>query len=269
MHSGKIVSTLKRIRPGESVDIALDNDGKFQELRCRATPLKYLLVTRVDDSYHADWQTIVPQTLISYGTGKITPEDPSMYTAGRKAGLPDDIIMELANIFQWDVSFALDLRQGDSFTVMYEQNYVDGKRIGNGDIVAAEFNNMGKHYEAVLYKDSHGHKDYFTPDGLSMRKAFLRDPVHFRYISSGFNPHRMHPIFHRIMPHWGVDFVAPIGTPVRATGDGRVTIARRNAASGRYIVIRSGSEYTTKYLHLHRSLQGFLIFWPAFVPAPA
>ncbi|HKI73522.1 MAG TPA: peptidoglycan DD-metalloendopeptidase family protein, partial [Pseudomonadales bacterium] len=152
--------------------------------------------------------------------------------------------------------FALDLRPGDTFTVLYEERYVDGQKIGNGDIVAAEFSNGGKTYKATLYRDSSGRKSYYAPDGTSMRKAFLRDPVHFSYISSGFNPHRMHPIFHRIMPHWGVDLVAKKGTPVRATGDGRVAIARQNSASGRYIVLRHGREYTTKYLHLSRFARG-------------
>lgn len=256
MHAGKQVATLKHIKPGERIAMQIDATGNLQALRYHDSAVRNLLVVRQGQGYRAKWQAIQPQILIGYATGAITPATPTLYQAAKGAGLPDSLVMKLANIFQWDVSFALDLRQGDSFTLLYQEKYVDGKKIGDGDILAAEFNNHGKHYQAVFYRDPQGRSGYYAPDGASMKKAFLRDPVHFKYISSGFNPHRMHPIFHRIMPHWGVDFAAAKGTPVRASGDGRVTIARQNAASGRYIVIQHGREYTTKYLHLSAFARG-------------
>lgn len=256
MHSGKPARSLRTIMPGKTINMAIDGEGNLTELRYRVGAVRDLVINRHSDGFASHWQSIKPTTIDHYATGSITASRPSLYLAARHAHLPDGVIMQLADIFQWDLSFALDLRQGDTFAVIFQQKYVDGKKVGDGDILAAEFTNMGKRYEAVLYQDAEGNISWYAPDGSSMRKAFLRDPVHFSYISSGFNPHRMHPILHRIMPHWGVDFVAPRGTPVRASGDGRVVIVRRNAASGRYIVIRHGSEFTTKYLHLSKFARG-------------
>ena len=116
--------------------------------------------------------------------------------------------MKLSHIYQWDISFALDLRAGDSFSLMFEEIYVDGELVKEGNIIAAVFTNMGKRHEAVKYTDIEGHSDYYTPEGLSMRKAFLRDPVHFSYVSSSFNLRRLHPIHKKVMPHRGIDYAA-------------------------------------------------------------
>lgn len=256
MHADKSVAVLKSIAPGKTIDMDIDANGDLQALRYRAGTLRDLVIVRHGQTYDADWRVITPAVLVTSASGAITSAQPSLYLAAKKAGLPDGIIIQLANIFQWDISFALDLRKGDSFALVYQEKYVDGEKAGNGTILAAEFTNMGKTHKAVVFQDAAGHKAYYAPDGASMRKAFLRDPVHFSYISSSFNLHRMHPIFHRTLPHRGVDFAAPKGTPVMASGDGRITIARRNAASGRYIVIRHGREYTTKYLHLSRFAKG-------------
>ena len=164
--------------------------------------------------------------------------------------------MKLSYIYQWDISFALDLRTGDTFSLMYEEVYIDGEKVKEGNIIAATFTNMGKVHEAVRYTDLAGRTDYYTPDGHSMRKAFIRDPVHFSHVSSSFNLRRLHPIHKRVMPHRGIDYAARRGTPVLASGDGRVTIRRQNDASGRYVVIQHGQQYTTKYLHLNAFARG-------------
>ena len=180
---------------------------------------------------------------------------PSQYEAGKEAGLSDTLIMNLSYVFQWDISFALDLRQGDSFTVLFEDVYVEGEKIRQGNILAAQFTNLGKTYTAVRYEEN-GRANYFTPEGRSLRKAFLRDPVHFSRVSSSFNMRRLHPIHKRVMPHRGIDYAASRGTPVVASGDGKVSIARQNNASGRYVVIQHGEQYTTKYLHLSAFAKG-------------
>ena len=164
--------------------------------------------------------------------------------------MSDKLIMELASLFQWDISFALDLRQGDQFFVIYEGIYTDDTLIQEGNILAAHFSNMGQQYEAYRYTDPSGKVGYFDADGISLRKAFIRDPVHFSHVSSRFNLNRMHPIHKRKMPHRGIDYAAARGTPVQAAGDGKVISATRNEASGKFIVLQHGERYTTKYLHL-------------------
>lgn len=250
MHVGAEVEALKKIQPGKKVAFEIGEQGEFMSLRYEESPLRNLVVSRTGDSFGAVWEVIEPEVLYSYVTAEISSSAPSLYHAGKKAGLSDNIIMELSYIFQWDISFALDLRQGDSFSLMYEDHYVEGEKVREGDVLAAQFRNMGKTYTAVLYEDAAGRKSYFTPEGRSMRKAFLRDPVNFRYVSSSFNLKRLHPIHKRVMPHRGIDYAANRGTPVLASGDGKVTIARQNNASGRYVVIQHGEQYTTKYLHL-------------------
>ena len=253
---GPDTSVLGKILPGQTIYVHLNDAGKLETLRYELSPLKKLFVTRRGDTFEAEWDVREPEVLLSYKTAQITDKNPSLYHAGKDAGLSDNLIMKLSNIFQWDISFALDLRQGDSFTVLYEDIYVDGEKIKEGNILAANFNNYGKTYTAVRYEDKNGTSNYYTPEGRSLRKAFLRDPVHFSHVSSSFNLARLHPIHKKVMPHRGIDYAANRGTPVVAAGDGKVSIARQNNASGRYVVIKHGEQYMTKYLHLSAFARG-------------
>jgi murein DD-endopeptidase MepM/ murein hydrolase activator NlpD len=164
--------------------------------------------------------------------------------------------MELAIIFGWDIDFALDIREGDSFSVIYDDLYIEGKPLRHGDILAAEFVNNGTTYRAVRYTDANGHGDYFSPDGKSMRKAFLRTPVAFGRISSYFSTARFHPILNRIRAHKGVDYAAPIGTPVKATGDGKVVFVGTRGGYGNAIELQHGARYSTLYGHLSHFARG-------------
>ena len=247
---GKTVSSLRKILPGQTLGFKITTSGELIAIRYKKNALDTLLINRQDQSFVASWQSATPETIVAFESAKITKENPSLYHAGKAAGLSDNIIMKLSHIYQWDISFALDLRAGDSFSLMFEEIYVDGELVKEGSIIAAVFTNMGKRHEAVRYTDIESHSDYYTPEGLSMRKAFLRDPVHFSYVSSSFNLRRLHPIHKKIMPHRGIDYAAKRGTPVSASGDGKVTVRRQNNASGKYIVIQHGEQYTTKYLHL-------------------
>ncbi len=256
MEIGSDVRSLKRILPEQELSFQLQPDGGLQAIRYQQDAFKTLQVVRTDTGFRAEWDIAEPETITVFETAKITPENPSLFHAGKAAGLSDYVIMELAQIFQWDISFALDMRNGDSFSLMFEEIYVEGEKVKEGKIVAAKFTNMGKTYSAVRYTDLSGRADYYTPAGHSMRKAFIRDPVHFSHVSSSFNLRRLHPIHKRAMPHRGIDYAAKRGTPVFASGDGKVTIRRQNEASGRYIVIQHGEQYTTKYLHLSAFARG-------------
>jgi murein DD-endopeptidase MepM/ murein hydrolase activator NlpD len=138
--------------------------------------------------------------------------------------------------------------------MLYQEKYIDGEKVGDGDILATHFSNHGKTYTAVRYTDSKVDSSYYTPKGLSMRKAFLRAPVNFKYISSHFNPVRVHPVLKTIRPHRGIDYVAPVGTPIRAAGDGKVITSGYNKYNGKYIVIQHGNNIVTKYLHLSKRM---------------
>ena len=159
--------------------------------------------------------------------------------------------MELANIFGWDIDFVFDIRPGDSFSLLFEDRYIDGEKLSSGNIIAASFTNRGKTYQAVRYQNSKGLSNYYTPEGLSMRKAFLRTPLDIFRISSGFNLRRKHPIHKKIKAHRGVDYAAPRGTPVYAAGDGKVIATGYTKANGNYVFIQHGQTYVTKYLHLN------------------
>ncbi|MCZ6501911.1 MAG: peptidoglycan DD-metalloendopeptidase family protein [Gammaproteobacteria bacterium] len=247
---GADVSVLRKIITGKTLGLKISSEKQLLALRYEKNALESLLVARAGNTFIAYRDISQPEVITAFQTARISTDSPSLYHAGKKAGLSDNIIMELSYIFQWDISFALDLRKGDVFAVIYEEIYVDGEKVKEGDILAAYFQNMGKTYSAVLFEDDNGLKNYYTPEGRSLRKAFIRDPVHFSHVSSNFNLRRFHPIHKRVMPHLGIDYAANRGTPVVAAGDGKVTIARQNNASGKYVVIQHGQQYTTKYLHL-------------------
>ena len=164
--------------------------------------------------------------------------------------------MEMAEIFGWDIDFSLDIRAGDEFLVLYEELYENGDKVGDGNILAAEFINQKKSYRAVRYENPNGRVAYFAPDGLSMRKAFLRSPVKFGRVSSRFNLKRLHPVLHKIRAHRGVDYAAPRGTPIRASGDGKVIFVGRKGGYGRTVMLRHGSTYTTLYAHMNGYAKG-------------
>lgn len=253
---GDEVVSLTKILPGQELSLQIDHSGKLLTVEYRPTAFDTLLVSRDADGFKANWQTAEPETILAFESARITKDEPSLYHAGKAAGLSDNIIMKLSHIFQWDISFALDLRHGDSFSLIYEEIYIDGERVKEGKIIAASFVNAGKVHKGVRYTNLAGRSDFYTPEGQSLRKAFIRDPVHFSYVSSSFNLRRLHPIHKSVMPHRGIDYAAKTGTPVVASGEGRVVTRRQNDSSGRYLVIQHGEKYTTKYLHLSAFARG-------------
>lgn len=242
--------SLRNLFPGEILRFAINSmTGDLVELQYEKSLLEIYTFTAQKNEFLSKKVIRQPEIITSYRKGQI---DQSLYLAGKKAQLPDKTVMELANIFGWDIDFVFDIRAGDSFSLLFEEQYIDGQHLGTGNILAASFTNRGKTYNAVRYTDSNGQVSYYTPEGLSMRKAFLRTPLDIFRISSGFNLRRKHPIHKKIKAHRGVDYAAPTGTPVYASGDGRVIEAGYSRANGNYVFIQHGQTYTTKYLHLSR-----------------
>ena len=247
--SAKKGKSLRNLFPGEILRFGLDPKGRLIEMRYEKSALEAYVFSMKDDQYTSKHVFREPEVLKSYRAGNI---DESLYLAGKRANIPDKTVMELANIFGWDIDFVFDIRKGDSFAVLFEERYIDGKRLDTGNILAASFTNRGKTFKAVRYTNSQGQTNYYTPDGLSMRKAFLRTPLDIFRISSGFNLRRKHPIHKKIKAHRGVDYAAPTGTPVYSSGDGRVLEAGYTKANGNYVFIQHGQTYITKYIHLNR-----------------
>lgn len=249
MQSGPLADRLKQIFPGHRLAFTTTETNELVRLEYSPGPLETLQFDRDGKNYVAKVVSREPQRLTTYKHGVI---DHSLFVASQRAGLDDDVTMRLAQIFQWDIDFVLDIRKGDAFHVLFEELYLGDKFIGYGDILAAEFINQKTTYQAIQYRNEQGEAHYFNPEGESMRKAFLRAPVSFSRISSNFNLRRKHPLFKTTRPHRGIDYAAPQGTPIMAAGDGRITHVGRSKGNGNYIVLQHGEQFVTKYLHMSK-----------------
>lgn len=254
MTLGDETAVLKKLRPGQTIKLKLAEPARLTELLYDIDPTRSLRVWAMGDNGYKS--TLIERQVehrIAHASGVITS---SLFEAAQQSGMSDNLTMELAGIFGWDIDFALDIREGDRFSVIYDDLYINGDHLRHGDILAAEFVNNGTTYRAVRYTDPKGHSDYYSPDGQSMRKAFLRTPVQFSRISSYFSTGRYHPILNRIRAHKGVDYAAPTGTPVKATGDGKVIFVGRKGGYGKVVVLQHGARYSTLYGHLSRFARG-------------
>ncbi|MBM95900.1 MAG: peptidase M23 [Oceanospirillaceae bacterium] len=245
-----------KLRPGQEISWTRTADGKVQEMDIQLSPLVSHRVTRtVDNEFAYRFDEKAAQRYPQYASATVNT---SLFYDGNKAGVPEQVLINLAGIFGWDIDFALDIRKGDSFAIVYEEIWLNGEKIGNGEILAARFINQERTYSAIRYVDRLGNPSYYTPQGLSMRKEFLRNPIDFARISSRFNLRRKHPVLNKIRAHRGTDYAAPIGTPIKAAGDGKVTFAGRKGGYGNVIIIQHGARYQTLYAHMngfHRSIR--------------
>ena len=176
----------------------------------------------------------------------------SLFLAGDRADLSANIIMELASILGGVIDFALDPRKGDDIIILFEEHFLDGEKISDGNILATSYTTSRRAVDAYRYTDSQNVTGYYDGEGVSMRKAFLKAPLDFTRVSSSFNPNRLHPIYKTKRPHRGTDYAAPRGTPVYAAGDGRVVEAGYNRSNGNYLFIQHGEGFKTHYLHLNK-----------------
>ena len=248
---------LNSIRAGERLTL-VHVDGAVQSLRRRLSETEVFVVMRNEAGFAAEVIATPIEIRTAHAHGTI---ESSLFVAARAAGVSPETILRLANdIFGWDIDFALDIRPGDRFSLIYEQKYREGEYIGDGRILAAEFVNGGETYRAVRYVSADGKiDDYYTPEGRSVRRQFLRAPLDFTRVSSNFNPRRRHPILNTIRAHQGVDYAAPRGTPIKASGDGRVGYVGYRGGYGRTVVLEHGGGISTLYAHMSGFARGLKV----------
>ena len=253
----KPVFDLERMmRPGNAVRLAMDESGQLTGLSYAIDTDNLLWVIRRDDRHFTPRiQKKRFETRLHKVAGAIK-EDGSLFLAGQNAGISQSIVIKLAQLLEWDIDFARDIRAGDHFKVVYEVKYYEGRRERDGDVVAVEFTNQGHTTQVLRYTDPSGKSDYYDASGHSVRKMFIRAPVDFTRISSLFSKHRKHPIYGFTRAHQGVDYAAPTGTPVRASGDGEIIFADRKGGYGKLILVRHNDTYTTAYAHLDAFTKG-------------
>jgi murein DD-endopeptidase MepM/ murein hydrolase activator NlpD len=241
------------IAPKKELIAHLDENYQLQELIYKKNSTTSIQAVRSGDKF--DVQVVSKE--VDIRTVRIQKSiKSSLFLDGKEAGLSDRMILQLADMFAWDINFALNLRVNDQFTVVYEKHYIDGEASGLGNILAAEFINQGKAYTTVRFDEGNGKVRYFTPDGKGMRKAFLQSPIKFARISSHFNLKRKHPILNKIRAHKGVDYAAKSGTPIKTTGDGKIIYRGIKGGYGKVVIVQHEDNNTTLYAHLSKYKKG-------------
>jgi murein DD-endopeptidase MepM/ murein hydrolase activator NlpD len=253
MRTDRAARPLYQLKPGRPIQIATDGDGRLTALRFLTSEGDALALARAGDGFAVTLAAPEAQTRVSVAEGTI---ESSLFGAADAAGLPDAVTLALADIFGGDIDFYHDLRRGDRFAVVYETRMVDGEPVAPGRHLAAEFVSQGVMHRALLWRNPDGTESYYDENGRSSRKAFLRSPVEFSRITSGFTLARFHPILHTWRAHKGTDFAAPLGTPVRVTADGVVTFAGVQNGYGNVVIVRHDGKYSTLYAHLSRFASG-------------
>jgi murein DD-endopeptidase MepM/ murein hydrolase activator NlpD len=242
-----------RLLAGRNVLARVTSGGRLLLLRYLVDDQRLLSIERAGDSFRVDEAAVQPETRVVVRSGEISH---SLFGATDAADVPDSIASQLAEIFSGDIDFHRDLRQGDRFSVVYETQYHAGSAIRTGRLLAAEFVNEGRAYRAVYFRDPQGREGYFTPEGRSMKRAFLKSPLPFTRISSGFSRSRYHPVLKEWRAHRGIDYAAPTGTPIRAVSDATVAFAGRQGGYGNLVILRHQGPYSTAYGHLSRFAKG-------------
>ncbi|MBW4935606.1 OapA family protein [Marinobacter sp. F4206] len=252
IHGEGDAEKLQRLYAGETIRFATSEAGDLAAIELQRSLLETLKIEKTEDGFTGQKVIREPEARPAFASGTI---DGSLYLAAREAGLNDRLTMELAGIFGWEIDFVYDVRKGDHFEVVYEELYLDGEKFDTGRILSARFINRGEDNTALLYTDSNGDSDYYSPNGKSMRKAFLRTPINAR-VSSPFNLQRRHPVLDVVRPHEGTDYGAPTGTPIKAAGSGRVHFSGWKGGYGRTVILQHGDNITTLYAHMSRLGRG-------------
>ena len=253
LNSSKEAKQLTRLKVGQALEFKLSEDGQLESLHSKLSDLESIALAKNDKGFSFKRELVKPEVQTTYSHGVINS---SLFLSAKRAGLSHSLTMDLANVFGYDIDFAMDIREGDEFELIYEKKVVNGKQVGTGNILSARFTNRGKTYTAVRYTNKQGTSSYYNANGESMRKAFIRTPVDFARISSRFSTGRRHPVLNKIRAHKGVDYAAPRGTPIKAAGDGRITLAGRHGGYGNAVIIQHGQRYRTLYAHMNGFAKG-------------
>ena len=257
LQSCKEAKSLETLHPGQVIKVRLnqqDDQPVLQELIFQTSKLDGLHIVREkEDVFKAAPLQKQIEIRSAFAVGLVGN---TLYGSAKKAGLSDKLILRLGDIFGWKLDLSHDISSGDAFLVIYEQEYIDGEKVRDGDILAAELMNRGKTYRALAFRDEKRQLRYYTPEGQSLKQAFMRNPVHFSRISSHFTSSRWHPVLGVKRPHRGVDYAAPRGTPIKASGDGIVEFKGRKSGYGNTVIINHGRGYTTLYAHMSRFKKG-------------
>ncbi|MFT7212354.1 MAG: murein DD-endopeptidase MepM/ murein hydrolase activator NlpD [Granulosicoccus sp.] len=240
---------LSSLKIGQKFKITQNQDGDFHSLSARIGNDKHITIRRsANDFAVASIELPVEkERVVTSGT-----IEQSLYLAAEQANLKQSTIMELSDIFQWELDFARDIRKGDQFALVYDKLYRDGSYIGDGDILAAEFARGGKTHRAIRFTTDDGFTNYYSPEGKSLKRTFMRHPVDLVRITSKFNPKRMHPVLHKIKAHRGVDYGSPHGSPIYATADGKVKFSGPYGAYGNTVILQHGQRFSTLYAHMSK-----------------
>ncbi len=252
LHENPHAKALANIKPNQEIQLLI-HDGILEKLIAPLTSSQSLVTSLNDKHYQTEIQTRKMNSHNDYVTATVRG---SLYGTAKRMNIPYKLIQQMTDIFNWEINFAKDVRAGDQFSIVYKAYYIDDKLINTGEIYAVTYTNRGKTHEAIRHVDASGDYDYYTPQGASLKKAFTRYPIKFSHISSSYNLSRYHPILHYRRPHKGVDLAAAIGTPVHATGDGRIAIIDRHNGYGNMVKVAHNQGYSSVYAHLLRFQKG-------------
>lgn len=245
-------AALTRLKTGQELQLHIKNQ-QLQQMIISLNTTQYLVVYREGEHYKSKVNQRKTVVRNNYTTATVYG---SLYGTAKRQKIHPRLIHQMTEIFTWDIDFARDVRAGDQFTILYKASYIDNTLVSTGDILAVSYKNRFKTFQAVRHTDQYGQSEYYTPQGISLKKAFSRYPIHFSHISSTFSLSRYHPLLHYRRAHKGVDLAAPIGTPIRATGAGRVEIIGRNSGYGNMIKIRHDKNYSSVYGHMLKFQKG-------------
>jgi len=249
LRKNKAAESLRQLPVGKEVQAETDANGALLALRYMGSEANQVVIEKSGNTFQTRTLPTVTEKRIQIRNGEIKS---NLFAATDEVGLPDPVANQLSDIFGGDVDFHRDLRKGDKFTVIYEMNYINGEPVRTGRILSAEFVNHGHAFRAAYFQTSEFTGDYYSPEGKSMRKAFLRSPIEFSRVSSGFSNSRFHPILNKWRSHKGVDYAAPMGAKVKVTCDGTVEFVGQQGGYGNVVMVSHQGRYTTVYGHLSR-----------------
>ncbi len=252
LHANPYAKSMINIKPNQQIQVFL-HDDILEKMIFNYSPTQLLIVHLENNHYVTTIKSRTMDTHEEYATATVRG---SLYATAARMKIPSKLIRQMVEIFNWEIDFSKEVRSGDQFSILYQAQYIDDKLVNTGDIIAVSYTSRGQQHQAVRYSSPNGDHDYYTPQGNSLKKAFSRYPIQFTHISSTFSLARRHPILHYYRPHKGVDLAAPIGTPIRATGNGVVVQIGRQNAYGNMIKIKHSNMYSSLYGHMLRFQKG-------------